>query len=61
MNKRIKIFYERDGEISKMCFDDDKVGHLALGEIIASSLESHAAYIMITPDDVEELIEETND
>lgn len=59
MRTPVKIFYERDGEEARsMSFDRSPDGCKALGEMIIQHLEGHTSYIMISPDDMEELMEE---
>lgn len=57
----MKINFERDGENSNYEFTNDTNGMRALGELIFIALEDgHAAYIMITPNDLEDLAEESD-
>lgn len=56
----IKLNFERDGEISDYEFTNDTNGMRALGELVFIALEGHAAFIMITPNDLEDLAEEEN-
>ena len=56
----VKIFFEVDGAIKPFTFNNNAQGQQALGELIFNSLADHEAYIMITPDDLNELVEELN-
>lgn len=57
----MKVFFESDNGNSQYTFTDDKAGQLALGELVFTAIQDgHAAYVMITPDDIDELIEDSD-
>jgi len=57
----IKIFFETDDSSTSYSFDEDEKGQRALGDLVFATLKGHCAYIMITPDDADEIMEETDE
>jgi hypothetical protein len=60
-SNEVKIFFETDSESTQYQFTKDTNGMRGLGELVFAALERHATYVMISPDNLEEIAEDNDD